>query len=928
MAKYTYIEAGASQATEHEVYFLDTVCEVTEDAQGWLISSFGNSTVTKQTSQAKTIVNNKATGSYYATMVRKVTFHVGQADTIVRYQLANYTNTTRGWYVEENGEYVDSTIPSIPTMANWTVIGWTTEANSSATATKVDTNNIDAQNVYAMYKRTMVLNYNLNGVAGEIASQNKTIYYTSGSEATTSQNFRLATTENIEAPEGKEFMGWISSTEYVEDGAIYTPNLTVNATSYTINLTAQWGKRITYTLTFDVNGADRQLQTQKVKFGTKYGELPTVTKSGYEFVGWKLPDSNKVVTAESYVAIEGDHTVTAVWADGTIDANFKQELDYANITSIRFETKTNLKEVNNALESASMTGYKDTGIRLSTGIAVYARNTSEIALVLEKEIKAPTDISNMFAGFEKLQTLVMNNLDLSEVENMSSMFKGSASLTMVDFSGKNMNKATNMSNMFMGCTSLKSVYGVTTNNVEDYSGMFYGCKALTDIDLQGFNTSKAKTMNSMFAGCTRLETLNLYNFTISLECDVENMLNFGLANNIQKITTPSVIDKDIKITTNTFNTRMYDQVSKEKATSITTADAGKIFKRGAVLTAETSKGTVTDAQGWITDNNKATKVVLYDEEIDATMPTAIRDDGYGFDGWSDQPTAIKQDTVITANWQQNYVNVNIANKDLANITGSIKVYLKNTAGNIYEVTTNANTDEGKKLTFRGIPTGKYIVYTQKLAKATVTMTGTTFVANRNESEDEELVRQGTLTVYAQDLATNVSIQSIEDTPISQMDVAYLPASWNDFNWAPTTNIRNVYTNPGFLLNAGGFPNDVRDALATQILADQPVAQYTDNVNNRDIYLYEASNLQGTIDIFITTGYEDIALAVDTDCLLFKTYIIEGTLDLSGVVVECDWDNPFALEQLERIRSPVTNNNSTVTFDTDRVVSLDHNSTSA
>lgn len=69
-----------------------------------------------------------------------------------------------------------------------------------------------------------------------------------------------------------------------------------------------------YTLYFNANGGTVAPASKPVVFGQKVGTLPTPTKSGAVFQGWK--DINGVVyTADTIYSIAGDTTLTAVWGD-------------------------------------------------------------------------------------------------------------------------------------------------------------------------------------------------------------------------------------------------------------------------------------------------------------------------------------------------------------------------------------------------------------------------------------------------------------------------------------------------------------------------------------------------------------------------------------------------------------------------------------
>ena len=71
---------------------------------------------------------------------------------------------------------------------------------------------------------------------------------------------------------GQDVNNFIKSTDYVTTDENHT-------------LYAKWGKNIM--VTFDTNGGTVNTNTKGVAVGSRYGELPTTTREGYRFLGWK-----------------------------------------------------------------------------------------------------------------------------------------------------------------------------------------------------------------------------------------------------------------------------------------------------------------------------------------------------------------------------------------------------------------------------------------------------------------------------------------------------------------------------------------------------------------------------------------------------------------------------------------------------------------
>lgn len=73
---------------------------------------------------------------------------------------------------------------------------------------------------------------------------------------------------------------------------------------------AKW-KVNSYIVTFDAKGGSVSPTTKTVTYDATYGELPTPTRIGYTFNGWKLNGS--LVTANTKVSTDQNHTLEADW---------------------------------------------------------------------------------------------------------------------------------------------------------------------------------------------------------------------------------------------------------------------------------------------------------------------------------------------------------------------------------------------------------------------------------------------------------------------------------------------------------------------------------------------------------------------------------------------------------------------------------------
>ncbi|MDD3546157.1 MAG: InlB B-repeat-containing protein [Kiritimatiellae bacterium] len=122
---------------------------------------------------------------------------------------------------------------------------------------------------------------------------------------------------------GYTFGGWFASTGGV---AFAVANDTVVTIAEDHTLNAVWNPN-NYTVTFDANGGEVEPANKAVTFASAYGELPAPERTGYTFGGW-CAETNGVtfaVTAESVVAIAGDHALKATWTANKYTVTFNAQ---------------------------------------------------------------------------------------------------------------------------------------------------------------------------------------------------------------------------------------------------------------------------------------------------------------------------------------------------------------------------------------------------------------------------------------------------------------------------------------------------------------------------------------------------------------------------------------------------------------------------
>ena len=134
-----------------------------------------------------------------------------------------------------------------------------------------------------------------------------------------------------------------------------------------------------------------------------------------------------------------------------------------------------------------------------------------------------TDMSYMFAYYDRIRTLDLSQFDTSNVTGMYAMFENCFGLQTLKLSGWNTANVTTMNSMFGGCQSLTALNlsHFNTANVTDMQSMFVCCMSLETLNVSHFNTANVDNMSGMFSECSSLTTLDLSSF------DTSNVTNTG-----------------------------------------------------------------------------------------------------------------------------------------------------------------------------------------------------------------------------------------------------------------------------------------------------------------------------------------------------------------------------------------------------------------
>ena len=143
-------------------------------------------------------------------------------------------------------------------------------------------------------------------------------------------------TSLIPTKKGYVFIGWSET-----DSNVVNYKAGANITLYNSRtLYAVWAKG--KKLTFNANGGKSSKKSKSVYKGNSYGELPTATKKGYEFVGWYTKKSGgELISPDTIVSNGKNFSVYAHYKKVVYTINYELDGGYNNSKNKTSYTITN-----------------------------------------------------------------------------------------------------------------------------------------------------------------------------------------------------------------------------------------------------------------------------------------------------------------------------------------------------------------------------------------------------------------------------------------------------------------------------------------------------------------------------------------------------------------------------------------------------------
>ncbi len=200
------------------------------------------------------------------------------------------------------------------------MLGWSTDRNAKSiehsTYSAVSNNWIDSKsssvNLYAIWRaKQYTVTFDADG--GNISPISKTVIYDS-------------TYGDLPTPTkaGCTFIGWYTaSSGGSKVNADTKVEITSNQTLYAKWIYKVWEEE-NYSITYAYDTDDGCVAgTMSLPYGSKYGELPSPTKTGYTFVGWFSEKTGGIqITSDMNLIVAADHVLYDHWEANTYKVDF------------------------------------------------------------------------------------------------------------------------------------------------------------------------------------------------------------------------------------------------------------------------------------------------------------------------------------------------------------------------------------------------------------------------------------------------------------------------------------------------------------------------------------------------------------------------------------------------------------------------------
>lgn len=217
------------------------------------------------------------------------------------------------------------------------------------------------------------------------------------------------------------------------------------------------------------------------------------------------------------MAEEGDETTTLYWYVEDEDSDTTCEVLYI-------------------MPVSSSGAQETTDVGKGWATADNKKNITKIVVGSEGNKVSPMKTSEWFNNFNKVTSMDLTYLDMSNVTSAFSMFNGCESLETLDVSNWDVSKNRSFGYMFMGCKKLKEldVSNWNTENATSFNQTFKYCNALSALDLSNWKTPLLSNMNEMLFN-TSVQVYDLRSFTIANATNTTKLFHDFNVNSINEM---------------------------------------------------------------------------------------------------------------------------------------------------------------------------------------------------------------------------------------------------------------------------------------------------------------------------------------------------------------------------------------------------------
>ncbi len=171
--------------------------------------------------------------------------------------------------------------------------------------------------------------------------ENTVTFATNGGSAVDSKSG--ITGETIEAPDVPSRTGYVFAGWYSDQNCTKQWNFDEDTVPGAMTLYAGWTPA-QYTVTFNANGGTVKTASKSVTYTEVYGELPTPTRQGYDFLGWFTAQTDGAqVREDDRVTITAGQTLYAHWTEGAVNytvKHYQQNIEDNKYTEVEADRQT------------------------------------------------------------------------------------------------------------------------------------------------------------------------------------------------------------------------------------------------------------------------------------------------------------------------------------------------------------------------------------------------------------------------------------------------------------------------------------------------------------------------------------------------------------------------------------------------------------